>query len=114
MSDLKQYLIDEFVEDYQEGRLTRREALKRLVGLTGRLVVANSILAACTPAAEPTATAAPPTSVPRTALPPTAALATATTAAPTDTPPTAAAPTQSAARDAWAKTLAWFEKYLKA
>ncbi|MER3458120.1 MAG: dienelactone hydrolase family protein, partial [Chloroflexota bacterium] len=35
MGDLKQYLIDEFVEDYQAGRMTRREALKRLTGLTG-------------------------------------------------------------------------------
>lgn len=35
MSDLRQYLIDEFVEDYEEGRLTRREALRLLAGLTG-------------------------------------------------------------------------------
>ncbi len=48
---LKQYLIDEFVEDYQEGKLTRREALKRLLGLTTSLALANSILAACAPPA---------------------------------------------------------------
>ncbi len=50
-TSLKQYLIDEFVEDYQKGRLTRREALKRLVGLTASLAAANSLLAACAPVA---------------------------------------------------------------
>ncbi len=42
MSDLKQYLIDEFVEEYQEGRMTRRDALKRLAGLVGSMAIASS------------------------------------------------------------------------
>jgi carboxymethylenebutenolidase len=87
MSDLKQYLIDEFVEDYQDGRMTRREALKRLIGLTGSAILANAVLAACTPAAQQAPTSAPPTSVP-----PTAALATATAAqTPTEIAATATA-----------------------
>lgn len=95
MSDLKQYLIDECVEDYQMGHMTRREALKRLVGLTGSLALANAILAACAPpAAAPTATASPLTAVPPTAVPPTIAQATATT--PTEAPPAAESPTEAA------------------
>ncbi|MFN8596276.1 MAG: dienelactone hydrolase family protein [Anaerolineae bacterium] len=91
MTDFKQYLLDEFVEDYQTGELSRREALKLIAGITGSLALATSILAACAPPAEPTATSAPqpttaPTSAPTSTAQATAtAAATATTAA-TDTP----------------------------
>ena len=44
--NLKRYLIDEIVEDYEEGRITRRDALATLVGLTGAVVGAQ-LLAAC-------------------------------------------------------------------
>ncbi len=77
---LKQYLVDEFVEDYQEGRLSRRDLLKRLVAITGSVVAANTILAAC----------APPTAAPTLAP-----LATST-AEPTGVPTPAAAPTAAA------------------
>lgn len=62
---LKDYLIDEFVLDYHEGRLTRRDALIRLVALTGSLTAAGTLLA-CAPAAPqaPVATSVPPTPVP--------------------------------------------------
>jgi len=30
MNDLQRYLVEEAVEDYEEGRLTRREALKAI------------------------------------------------------------------------------------
>ena len=30
MNDLQRYLVEEFVEDYEEGRITRRQALKLL------------------------------------------------------------------------------------
>ncbi len=60
MTDFKRYLLDEFVEDYEEGHLSRREALKLIAGVTGSLALANTILAACTPLATsisaPTAT----------------------------------------------------------
>jgi len=52
MNVFKQYLVEEFAEDYQEGHLSRREALKLLAGLTGSVVLANSILAGCTPVEE--------------------------------------------------------------
>ena len=43
MTDFKQYLLDEFVEDYQEGLLTRREALKLIAGITGSAALASSM-----------------------------------------------------------------------
>jgi carboxymethylenebutenolidase len=64
MNLFQKYLLDEFVEEYQEKRLTRREALKMIASITGSLVLANSILAACaplddeTPAAQPAAPSA--------------------------------------------------------
>jgi len=49
MNLFQRYLADEFAEDYEEGRLSRRDALKLIASVTGSLVVANSILAGCTP-----------------------------------------------------------------
>lgn len=74
MNYLQRYLVDEFVEDYQEGRLSRRQALKLIGGITGATLAAQ-ILAAC--GQEPTAA---PTSAPAAA--PTSAPAAAATAAP--------------------------------
>lgn len=62
MNEMQQYLVDEFAENYQEGRLSRRDALKVIAAITGSAVFANSVLAACAP---------PPTDdgpVPSTAL----------------------------------------------
>ena len=50
MNRFQKYLVEEFAEDYQEGHLTRREALKMIAAITGSLLAANTILAACTPA----------------------------------------------------------------
>lgn len=54
MNHFQRYLADEFAEDYQEGRLSRRDALKLIASVTGSLVVANSILSACMPTSEVT------------------------------------------------------------
>jgi carboxymethylenebutenolidase len=70
MNLFQRYLVSEFTEEYEEGRLTRREALKMIASISGSLIMANSILAACTPPpAEPTRSqitatgvSAPPTS----------------------------------------------------
>ena len=43
----KQYMVEEFVDDYQEGLIGRREALRRLVAVTGSPALAAGILAAC-------------------------------------------------------------------
>ena len=49
MNHFQKYLIEEFAEDYQEGYLSRREALKLITSVSGSLLFATSILAACTP-----------------------------------------------------------------
>ena len=64
MNHFQRYLAEEFVEEYSEGRLSRRQALKLIASVTGSLVVASSFLAGCAPPAEETATAAPNTPQP--------------------------------------------------
>src|SRR6185436_6158583 len=59
--------------DYEEGRLSRRDALKLIASVTGSLIVANSILASCAP---------PPETI-----------STNTTSVPTDVPPATDSPT---------------------
>jgi carboxymethylenebutenolidase len=49
MNTFQNYLAEEFAEDYQQGRLPRREALKLIASVTGSLVLAESILIACAP-----------------------------------------------------------------
>jgi carboxymethylenebutenolidase len=49
MNDMQQYLVDEFVEEYRAGRMTRREALRRVMLLTGSAAVAGSLIGAITP-----------------------------------------------------------------
>ena len=94
MNYLQRYLVDEFVEDYQEGRLSRRQALKLIGGITGATLAAQ-ILAACgqEPTAAPTSAPAAPTSAPAaeaTAAPTSAPAAEATAAATSAAAPTAA------------------------
>ncbi len=80
MTDFKRYLLEEFVEDYEEGLLTRRDALKLLTGLTGSLALAASILAACTPSAQSPTNNAPTTAPKNTTTSQATAAATASTA----------------------------------
>lgn len=57
---MQRYLVDEYVEDYQEGSLSRREALKYLAAALGSAAAATTVLAACAPmpAQTPAATTA--------------------------------------------------------
>jgi len=48
-TDFKGYLLSEFLEDYEQGLLNRREAGKLIAGIVGSLAIAESLLAACTP-----------------------------------------------------------------
>lgn len=86
-TSLKQYLIDEFVEDYEQGQMTRRDALRRLTGLVGAASAA-ALIAACAPTAQPTTVPAPtlqPSTLPAGTTAPastTAAQATVTLASP--------------------------------
>lgn len=50
LNDMQQYLVDEFVEDYQTGQMSRRDALRRIAAVTGSVTLATTILAACGPA----------------------------------------------------------------
>ena len=50
MNDLQRYLVEEAVEDYEEGRLTRREALKAIAGITGAALAAQMLEARAQPA----------------------------------------------------------------
>src|SRR5512145_2086893 len=86
MNLFQRYLADEFAEDYTEGRLSRREALKLIASVTGSLLMANSILSACVPEEEVTSTAAPlSTGIPTAAPPATSSPAAESTVA-TDAP----------------------------
>lgn len=67
MNLFQRYLAEEFAEDYEEGRLSRRDALKMITSVTGSLIVANSILSACTPPPEETGAAPTPTDGPAVA-----------------------------------------------
>ena len=95
MNEFQRYLVEEFVEDYQERRLSRREALKLIASITGSLIAAHTFLAACAPSPQtaptalPTSTAPPtdaptlsPTSAPEPTAPPTPAEASASATAP--------------------------------
>ena len=52
MNELQKYLVEEAVEDYEEGRLTRRDALKAIAGITGG-VLAAQMLEGCAQAPAP-------------------------------------------------------------
>ena len=43
MNDLQRYLVEEAVEDFEEGRLSRRDALKMIAGITGATMAAQMI-----------------------------------------------------------------------
>ena len=96
MNVFQRYLSEEFAEDFQEGRLPRREALKLIASVTGSMLLAESILAACTPASSTDSTAAssggtsrPPSSAGSTKAPSTSTAppAPASGAAPPTSPP---------------------------
>jgi carboxymethylenebutenolidase len=61
MNLFQRYLADEFAEDYSEGRISRREALKLITSVTGSLLLANSILAGCAAPESTQAVGASPT-----------------------------------------------------
>lgn len=71
---LQRYLAEEYVEDYQEGALSRRDALRYLGAVLGSAAAAATLLAACGPAAAPgretTSGATGGAAGPATAVPP--------------------------------------------
>lgn len=59
MNTFQRYLVEEFAEEYQEGRMSRQQALKLIASVLGGLTVAQTFLAGCAP--PPPATAPPAT-----------------------------------------------------
>jgi carboxymethylenebutenolidase len=49
MNEFQWYLAEEFAEDYQEGRLSRPDAIRVILKITGSMAVTDSILAASVP-----------------------------------------------------------------
>jgi carboxymethylenebutenolidase len=100
LNQMQRYLGEEMIEDYQEGMLTRREMLRRLLGICGGAAGAAALLAACgasTPTtAAPTAGAAPPSLAPPTAVPEATAAATTAPEATAAATAAQAAPTAAA------------------
>ncbi len=93
LNDMQQYLVDEFVEDFQEGLMSRRDALKRIAAITGSLTFATAVLAACgSPESEATtATNAPAATEAATTAPTEAATTAPTVETATSAPATAEA-----------------------
>jgi carboxymethylenebutenolidase len=80
VNTFQRYLAEEFAEDFEEGRLPRREAIKLIASVSGSLLFAETILAACTPTS-PNATLFPPstpTPLPATSSPASSVAASAT------------------------------------
>lgn len=44
MNEMQQYLVDEMIEEYQDGQMTRRELLRRVSLITGSLAVATTLV----------------------------------------------------------------------
>jgi len=87
MNDFQRYLVEEFAEEYQEGRISRRKALKLIASVTGSAIVASSILAACTPIS-PVEETEGPGEIPTTGAEQAATAAATNTNSPTQNPPT--------------------------
>ncbi|MBK8833855.1 MAG: hypothetical protein IPO29_03030 [Anaerolineae bacterium] len=88
LTEMQRYLGEETVEDYQEGHISRRRMIGRLIAICGTGGAA-ALMTACGVAQPPPTVA--PTAVPPTAVPTAAAVATKP-AAPTNTPAPAATP----------------------
>lgn len=93
LNPAQQYLVDEYVSDYQSGEMSRRDMVRRVLHITGGVASTATLLLSmgCAPAV-PTATATTaPTAVPTATPKPTAAPTTAPAAAATTAPAAAAA-----------------------
>ena len=64
MNDLQRYLAEEFADDYSQGRLSRRQALKAIAGLAGAAAAAQMLDARAQGTPVPKASSAPSGSAP--------------------------------------------------
>jgi carboxymethylenebutenolidase len=61
LNETQRYLIDEHIEEYQEGSIPRRELLRRVTLISGSAALAAVIVAACGPVTPSTTVTASPT-----------------------------------------------------
>ncbi len=78
LNPAQRYIIDEHIEDYRDGLISRRELVRRVTLIAGSATAAATILAACdtTPARPTTSTPSKAGSSATTAIPSPAAYAT--------------------------------------
>ena len=43
MNQFQHYLLDEFVEDYRDGRMSRRDFIMKVIGVSGGLAAATGL-----------------------------------------------------------------------
>lgn len=92
LNDLQIYVVEEFVEHYHEGLMSRRDLIRRVLPIAGGVAATATLLltlgCAPTPPPSPTTvpTSAPPPPTPTLPPPPSAAAAPATAAAAPATP----------------------------
>jgi carboxymethylenebutenolidase len=97
LNDLQQYVVEEFVEHYREGTLSRRELIRRVLPVTGGVAATASLLLALGCAPSPAASSTAPT-VPTSARSPNQPTAPTTgVASPTTAPATPTTVSASAA-----------------
>jgi carboxymethylenebutenolidase len=61
LNETQRYLIDEHIEEYQDGLIPRRELLRRVTLISGSAALAAAIVAACGPVTPASTTSATPT-----------------------------------------------------
>ena len=72
LNETQRYLIDEHIEEYQDGLIPRRELLRRVTLISGSAALAAAIVAACGPVTPVSTVSATPTAaVPSVTLAPT-------------------------------------------
>src|SRR6476659_588402 len=102
MNDLQAYMVAEYVADYKEGHLSRRDLIRRVLNITGGIGSTATLLLVmgcsqppAAPTAAPKPTTAPAASPAAAAASPAASPSAAAAAKPVASPSPAAAPAAS-------------------
>jgi len=69
LNETQRYLIDEHIEEYQDGLIPRRELLRRVTLISGSAALGAAIVAACGPVTPSSTVSATPTAAVATATP---------------------------------------------
>src|SRR2546425_8431547 len=84
LNETQRYFIEEHVEDFRDGFITRRELVRRVTLIAGGATAAAAILAACDMTPRPASGSAPAASAAPYATPPAQVSTTGITVQPTD------------------------------